>query len=63
MNLVVAVGLALAFEGAAYALFPDAMRRAAAILFAKPEREVRVAGAFAFGLGAVIVLTALALSQ
>ncbi|MBZ6377035.1 hypothetical protein B5C34_06965 [Pacificimonas flava] len=60
MNLVVAIGLALALEGAAYALFPDAMRRAATALFSMGEREVRIAGAVAFGIGAAITLAALA---
>ncbi|MEE4350013.1 MAG: DUF2065 domain-containing protein [Pacificimonas sp.] len=59
MNLVVAIGLALALEGAAYALFPDAMRKAAATLFSMGERQVRIAGTAAFGFGALVVLIAL----
>jgi uncharacterized protein YjeT (DUF2065 family) len=60
MNLVVAIGLALALEGAAYALFPEAMRRAATALFALGEREIRIAGSLAFALGAAVCLAALA---
>ena len=60
MNLVVALGLALALEGAAYALFPDAMRRAATALFSLGERDIRIAGALAFTVGAGICLIALA---
>lgn len=58
MNLVVALGMALALEGAAYALFPDAMKRAATALFSLGEREVRIAGALAFAVGAAVVLIA-----
>ncbi|MEO0500457.1 MAG: DUF2065 domain-containing protein [Pseudomonadota bacterium] len=58
MVLIVAIGLALAFEGAAYALFPDAMRRAAETMFALGERQIRIAGAAIFALGAVIALVA-----
>ncbi len=56
MNLIVAIGLAMAFEGAAYALFPDAMKKAAEALFAMPERNVRLAGAAVFAAGALVVL-------
>lgn len=63
MNLVVAIGLALALEGAAYAIFPDAMKRAATALFSLGEREVRIAGAVAFAIGAIIVLTARAVTD
>ena len=63
MNLVVAIGLALALEGAAYALFPDQMRRAAATLFSLSERDIRLAGTAAFAMGAVVVLVVLGLSD
>ncbi|MGB3723336.1 MAG: DUF2065 domain-containing protein [Pacificimonas sp.] len=62
MNLIVAIGLAMALEGAAYALFPDVMKRAAAALFALGERQVRLAGAATFTIGAVVVLLTMGLS-
>ncbi|WBX85693.1 DUF2065 domain-containing protein [Sphingosinicella microcystinivorans] len=54
-DLLAAIGLALVLEGAAYALFPDAMRKAAAMLFTRGESAVRIAG-----LGAVVIGVAVA---
>ena len=62
MNLIVALGLAIALEGAAYALFPNAMKRAVDMLFAQGTDAVRVMGAVSFAAGAVIVLVALYLT-
>lgn len=56
-DLLAAIGLALVLEGAAYALFPDAMRRAAAMLFAQGESTVRIAGLGAVLAGVAIVAT------
>ncbi len=55
-DLLAAIGLALVLEGAAYALFPDAMRRAAAMLFAMGENAVRTAGLGAVLIGVAIVV-------
>ncbi|BBE32931.1 DUF2065 domain-containing protein [Sphingosinicella microcystinivorans] len=54
-DLLAAIGLALVLEGAAHALFPDAMRRAAAMLFARGESTVRIAGLGAVFAGVAIV--------
>jgi hypothetical protein len=55
-DLVAAIGIALMLEGVAYAAFPDAMRRAAALLFAQGEQVVRLAGLLAAVVGAAVVL-------
>ncbi|MHB9879628.1 DUF2065 domain-containing protein [Pacificimonas sp. ICDLI1SI03] len=62
MNLIVALGLAIALEGAAYALFPDAMKRAVDTLFANGSDKVRIMGAVSFAAGAAIVLGTLYLT-
>lgn len=42
--LLKAIGLALALEGAAYALFPGAMKRAMTAVLSQPAEQLRVAG-------------------
>ena len=54
-DLLVALALMLAIEGAAYALFPDGMRRALAILLEQPADRVRLIGVVACGLGVLLV--------
>ena len=41
---MVAAGLALALEGAAYALFPNAMKRLIAVALATEEGSLRLSG-------------------
>ncbi len=43
-DLLTALCLALAFEGIAYAAFPDAMRRAMAQILAQPDQSLRRMG-------------------
>jgi hypothetical protein len=59
-DLFTALGLALALEGAMYALFPGAMRRAIARALAQPETTLRIGGLIAViaGVGLVWVLRA-----
>lgn len=54
-DLWTALALALAIEGAAYALFPDGMRRMMAQVLAQPAETLRAAGlaALALGVGAI----------
>lgn len=54
-TLWAALGLILVLEGAAYALFPDAMRRALALAFEMPETQLRLIGAGAAVLGVGVV--------
>lgn len=54
-DLGVALGLALALEGAAYALAPDLMRRLSAMMLSEPVPRVRIAGVVALLLGFLIV--------
>lgn len=49
-DLLLAIGLILAIEGIAYALFPNAMRRMVARVLAEPSDRVRQ-----FGLISAIV--------
>ena len=53
-----ALALALAIEGFAYALFPDAMKRMMANVLKMPARNLRMAGlvAAATGVGLVWVI-------
>lgn len=50
-DLISALGLALAIEGALYALFPDAMKRLMATVQLQPENQLRAAGVAAACLG------------
>ena len=55
MDLVTALGLALAIEGVLYALFPDAMRKMMAQILSQPPTVVRTSGLLAAAVGVVIV--------
>jgi uncharacterized protein YjeT (DUF2065 family) len=61
IDYVAAIGIALVLEGAAYALFPDLMRRAAAMLFAQGENAVRLVGLMAALAGLALVVLAKAM--
>jgi uncharacterized protein YjeT (DUF2065 family) len=50
-DFLTALALALALEGVAYALFPDAMRRMVASILAMPSASLRMAGLVAATLG------------
>jgi uncharacterized protein YjeT (DUF2065 family) len=54
-EIVGAVGLILALEGALYALFPDAMKRLAAQVTDTPGDTLRMAGVVSVALGVGIV--------
>ncbi len=54
-DLGVAIGLLLALEGAAYALFPDFMRRMAASVVQAPVDTLRVAGLISAASGVAVV--------
>ncbi len=58
MELLAALGLALVLEGAAYALFPQEMKRLVALLVTQPEGFVRVAGLVAALIGLTFVILA-----
>ena len=50
-----AVGLALALEGALYALFPSAMKRAMTLVLSQPAEQLRYAGLAGATLGVGLV--------
>lgn len=50
-----ALGLAIVIEGLCWALFPGGMRRALLQLFSLPEKQLRIVGLAALGLGLAIV--------
>ncbi len=54
-DLLVGLGLMLAIEGVAYALFPDAMRRMVARILAEPSERVRYFGLSMAAIGVAIV--------
>ena len=54
-DLITAIGLALAIEGAIYALFPVQMKKLIAAALASDDASMRLAGLFAVFLGVVIV--------
>lgn len=54
-DFLTAVALAIAIEGAAYALFPDAMKRMMARVLAQPTSMLRTAGLIAAAVGVGIV--------
>lgn len=54
-DLLVAVGLVLALEGALYALFPDFMRRVAAQALEMAPETLRTGGLISVALGVLIV--------
>ena len=57
-ELFAALGLALVLEGAAYALFPQEMKRLVALLVTQPEGFVRIAGLAAALIGLTFVSVA-----
>ncbi|HMM13815.1 MAG: DUF2065 domain-containing protein [Parvibaculum sp.] len=54
-ELLSALGLVLAIEGALYAAFPGAMRRALASLGTQPDQALRAGGLLALASGVVLV--------
>lgn len=54
-DLYTALALAMAIEGALYALFPDAMKRMMAQLLDMPSATIRTAGVTAAVIGVGIV--------
>jgi uncharacterized protein YjeT (DUF2065 family) len=58
MEMLAALGLALVVEGAAYALFPQEMKRLMALLMSQPEGFVRSAGLAAALIGLTFVILA-----
>lgn len=52
---LLALGLVLALEGALYALFPETMRRAMAMVLALPADQLRSGGVVAAVIGVGIV--------
>ena len=54
-DLITALGLAIAIEGALYALFPETMKRAMMFALSQPMEALRIGGAVAVGIGVVVV--------
>jgi uncharacterized protein len=54
-DMLAAIGLVLAFEGALYALLPNAMKRMAAQALDTPADTLRIMGLASTALGVVIV--------
>jgi uncharacterized protein len=54
-DLWTGVALALVIEGVLYALFPEAMKRAAARALMVPPQALRLAGLAAVGVGVGVV--------
>ncbi len=54
-DLMTALGLAIAIEGIAYALFPDAMKRMMAKIMDQPAGNVRTAGIAGAVIGVFII--------
>ncbi len=54
-DLLTALGLAIALEGAAYALFPSAMKKMLLQVLAQPSGHLRNAGLVAAALGVAVV--------
>ena len=54
-DLLTALALAIAIEGIAYALFPDAMKRMMAMAIEQPAANLRTAGLAAALIGVGIV--------
>lgn len=54
-ELVLALGLAMALEGAVYAAFPGAMRRALQRIGTESETALRFSGLIALTAGVVLV--------
>ncbi len=58
IELFAALGLALVLEGAAYALFPQQMKRLVALLVTQPEGTIRTSGLMAALIGLAFVIFA-----
>ncbi|HEY9079447.1 DUF2065 domain-containing protein [Magnetovibrio sp.] len=58
-NLLAAFGLVLVIEGALYALFPDVMRRAMAMMLSMDEMHIRISAVVSAVLGLALVWLAL----
>jgi len=54
-DVIAAIGLLLALEGALYALFPELMRRMAAHVIATPGDTLRIVGLMSAALGLAFV--------
>ncbi len=54
-DFLTALGLAMAIEGAAYALFPNAMRRMMAQVLEQPSNMIRMVGLSLAALGVGVV--------
>ena len=54
-DLATALALVLVLEGALWALFPDAMRRAAALALGLADHRLRMGGLAAAALGVALV--------
>lgn len=54
-DLLVALALAIALEGALYALFPEGMRQALALLLSQPAERVRMIGVAVCAVGVGLV--------
>ena len=54
-DLMTALGLAIAIEGIAYALFPDAMKRMMAKVMEQPPGGIRIAGIAGAVIGVFII--------
>lgn len=55
VDFLSALAVALILEGAAYALFPDAMRRMIAQVLSTPDQIVRAAGLAAACIGLILL--------
>jgi len=58
-NLLAAFGLVLVIEGALYALFPDFMRRAMAMMLSMEEMQIRISAVVSAVVGLALVWLAL----
>jgi hypothetical protein len=54
-DLLTALGLAIALEGAAYALFPGAMKKMLLQVLAQPSNHLRNAGLVVAALGVGVI--------
>ncbi len=55
MDLLAALGLAIALEGVLYALFPDAMKKFMVQVLAQPISHIRRAGLIAACIGVFVI--------
>lgn len=54
-DLLVALALAIALEGALYALFPEGMRRAMVIILGQPADRIRMIGLLVCAAGVGLI--------